>query len=446
VLSPCNDSYLRYPTLHGDLVGFVAQDDVWLAPLEGGRAWQLTSDNAPTKDLRFSPDGEHLAHLSQRDGVPELHVVATAGGPSVRITWWGDADVSALGWADTGRVHVASAVGGLSLPNFAQLGLGNLTAIRGVEPSAAPRARLARLRERSQGKDTIPGHWEMAGIVTEVPFPTYPDGFPPEVIQAFTAICGRAPLGNVPASGTEIIDELGEQHQKTGRPILYTSADSVFQVAAHETTVPPATLYDWCERARAMLVAPHAVNRVIARPFVGTPGKYVRTPNRRDYALPPPPSILDRLAGEGIAVHAVGKICDIYCGQGIASSLRVVDNTDAVGKAIELAAATDHGFIFVNLNDFDSKYGHRRNIRGYGDALERLDSQIPAILEHIRPGDGLIFTADHGCDPTAPGTDHTREFVPFIEYGTAAGGDVGTIDGMAPIGARVAATLDAVRA
>jgi len=341
--------------------------------------------------------------------------------------------------------NVAERLGGLTLPNFERLGLGRITPVRGVAAVDRPLAAVGRLREQSKGKDTITGHWEMAGIITEVPFPTYPDGFGPEVVEAFTRICGRAPLGNFPASGTDIIDALGEEHQKTGRPILYTSADSVFQVAAHETTVPLPTLYDWCERARVMLVPPNAVNRVIARPFVGTPGKYVRTPNRRDYALPPPPSILDRLAGVGIPVHAVGKICDIYCGQGIASSLRVVDNTDAVSKAIELADATDHGFIFVNLNDFDSKYGHRRNVRGYGDALERLDSQIPAILERIRPGDSVIFTADHGCDPTAPGSDHTREFVPFIEYGAAAGGDVGTIEGMAHVGARVATVLEAVR-
>jgi phosphopentomutase len=341
--------------------------------------------------------------------------------------------------------NVAERLGGLTLPHFERLGLGRITPVRGVAAVENPLAAVGRLRERSKGKDTITGHWEMAGIITEVPFPTYPDGFPPEVIEAFTGICGSVPLGNIPASGTEIIDELGEEHQRTGRPILYTSADSVFQVAAHETTVPLATLYDWCERARAMLVPPNAVNRVIARPFVGTPGSYVRTPNRRDYALPPPPSVLDRLAGEGIPVHAVGKICDIYCGQGITSSMRVVDNTDAVSKAIELADATDHGFIFVNLNDFDSKYGHRRNVRGYGEALERLDAQLPAILERIRPGDGLIFTADHGCDPTAPGTDHTREFVPYIEYGTAVGGDVGTIAGMAHVGARVAAVLEAVR-
>ena len=340
--------------------------------------------------------------------------------------------------------NVAERLGGLVLPNFERLGLGRITNVRGLTAVPNPLAAVGRLRERSSGKDTITGHWEMAGIITEIPFPTYPEGFPQEVVDQFTAICGVAPLGNVPASGTEIIAELGEEHQRTGRPILYTSADSVFQVAAHEETVPLEVLYDWCERARAMLQPPHEVNRVIARPFVGNPEKYQRTPNRRDYAVSPPPTVLDRLAGRGIPVHAVGKICDIYCGHGIASSVRVVDNTDAVMRALDLADATDHGFIFVNLNDFDTKFGHRRDIRGYGDALARLDALVPQIMARIRPGDALLFTADHGCDPTAPGSDHTREFVPFIEYGVAQGGDVGTIEGLGRIGERVEAVLAGV--
>ncbi|HEY8296667.1 MAG TPA: phosphopentomutase, partial [Candidatus Baltobacteraceae bacterium] len=266
--------------------------------------------------------------------------------------------------------NVSRRLGGLHLPNFARLGLGNLTPIAGVPPATRPQARVARLQEKSRGKDTITGHWEMAGIITDVPFPTYPDGFPAEVIEAFTRIIGKPPLGNKPASGTEIIDELGAEHVATGRPILYTSADSVFQVAAHEEVVPVATLYDWCERARAMLVPPHAVNRVIARPFVGSPGAFIRTANRRDYAIAPPPSILDALAEGGVQTHAVGKICDIYCGHGIASSVRVTDNRDAMGKAFDILERVDNGFVFVNLNDFDSKYGHRRNVRGYAGALE----------------------------------------------------------------------------
>jgi phosphopentomutase len=337
--------------------------------------------------------------------------------------------------------NVSSHLGGLKLPNFERLGLGHVTGIRGVSAAVPPLAAVGRLRERSKGKDTITGHWEMAGVITEVPFPTYPDGFPAEVVEAFTAIAGKAPLGNHTASGTEIIAQLGEEHQRTGRPILYTSADSVFQVAAHEQTVPLATLYGWCERARAMLVPPHQVNRVIARPFVGSPGNYARTPNRRDYAIPPPPTVLDRLEGMDVPVHAVGKICDIYSGHGIASSVRVADNGEAVDRALELAAATDHGLVFVNLNDFDSKYGHRRDVRGYGDALARLDARIPALLEQIRPGDALIFTADHGCDPTHPGSDHTREFVPYVEYGARAGTDLGVIEGLGYVGERIEAIL-----
>jgi phosphopentomutase len=355
----------------------------------------------------------------------------------------------AAGFGDAPKANtignVAERVGGLRMPNFERLGLGRTTTIRGVAAVDRPAGAVGRLHEKSRGKDTITGHWEMAGIVTEIPFPTYPDGFPAEVIDAFTAIAGKPPLGNLPASGTEIIAELGAEHQRTGRPILYTSADSVFQVAAHEDTVPLATLYDWCERARAMLVKPHEVNRVIARPFTGPPGGYTRTANRRDYAVSPPPSILDRMAADGVPIHAVGKICDIYCGHGIVDSVRVADNTEGVQQALRIADGLDHGLVFVNLNDFDSKYGHRRNVRGYADALERLDGMIPAILERIRPGDGLIFTADHGCDPTAPGTDHTREFVPFLEYGTAAGADIGVVQGMSRVGERMAAILGAVR-
>lgn len=340
--------------------------------------------------------------------------------------------------------NVANALGGLSLPNFERLGLGCLTAIRGVPAAQAPRARVARLHERSKGKDTITGHWEMAGIITQTPFPTYPNGFPKEVVDEFARIAGKQPLGNKTASGTEIIEELGPEHLKTGRPILYTSADSVFQVAAHEEVVRLPQLYDWCERARAMLVPPHAVNRVIARPFVGTPGAFVRTANRRDYAIEPPPTILDALAEKGVAVHAVGKICDIYCGHGIASSVRVTDNADAMEKAFELLQRVEHGFVFVNLNDFDSKYGHRRNVRGYGQALEALDAAIPRLESYLRPDDEVIFTADHGCDPTAPGSDHTREFVPFVHLSSEPGKALGVIDGLDLVGKTVSAAFERI--
>ncbi|HTV74563.1 MAG TPA: phosphopentomutase, partial [Candidatus Acidoferrales bacterium] len=279
------------------------------------------------------------------------------------------------------------------------------------------------------------------GILTDIPFPTYSHGFPPAIIEGFTAICGLAPLGNVPASGTEIIDQLGLEHLESGRPILYTSADSVFQVATHEEVVPLSTLYGWCERARAMLVPPHNVNRVIARPFVGKPGSFTRTPNRRDFALDPPPNLLDRLNAAAVDVHAVGKICDIYNGRGVSSSTRVVDNEDAMQQTFRLLDTVDNGFIFVNLNDFDTKFGHRRDARGYAGALERLDRHVPTLEASLRPGDLAIFTADHGCDPTAPGTDHTREFVPMIEIGGARRGAGGTIVGLRAVGARVADVL-----
>jgi len=340
--------------------------------------------------------------------------------------------------------NVARSVGGLRLPVLERWGLGNLTGIAGVAPRKEPRARVARLREKSKGKDTITGHWEMAGIITGVPFPTYPDGFTQDIVDQFTRITGKLPLGNKPASGTEIIDELGPEHIQTGRPILYTSADSVFQVAAHEDVVPLATLYDWCERARAMLVAPNNVNRVIARPFIGNPGQFMRTPNRRDYAIEPPPSVLDQLAAKGVGVHAVGKICDIYCGHGIQSSVRVTDNNDAMEKTFDLLDRIDHGFIFVNLNDFDSKYGHRRNVRGYAQALEALDALLPRLESMLRPGDEIVVTADHGCDPTAPGSDHTREFVPFVHVSAREGADLGILEGLDTVGKTVAAAFDEV--
>jgi phosphopentomutase len=338
--------------------------------------------------------------------------------------------------------NTARAVGGLALPNFERLGLGNLTTIEGVPANPRPRARTARLRERSRGKDTITGHWEMMGIVTAVPFPTYPQGFPPDVVEEFTRIAGKPPLGNKTASGTEIIEELGAEHMETGRPILYTSADSVFQVATHEEIVPLETLYEWCERARAMLVPPNAVNRVIARPFVGHPGAFTRTANRRDYAIEPPPCLLDELARKRIGVHAVGKISDIFCGHGIATSVRIKDNRDAMERTFDLLERVEDGFIFTNLNDFDSKYGHRRNVRGYAGALQELDALVPRLESLMRPGDEVIFTADHGCDPTAPGSDHTREFVPFVHVSDRDGASLGELEGLNTVGDAVRAALE----
>ncbi len=351
-------------------------------------------------------------------------------------------DAAAFGDAPDANTigNVAKWVGGLVLPNFERLGIGNVTPVRGVSATGNPAAYVARLGEISRGKDTITGHWEMAGIRTSIPFPTYPAGFPPDVIAALTRICGTPPLGNIAASGTEIIAELGETHLATGRPILYTSADSVFQIAAHEDVVPLTALYGWCEAARAMLVPPNEVNRVIARPFVGSVGAFTRTPNRRDYALDPPHNLLDRLAGCNVPVHAVGKICDIFNGRSVSTSMRVADNEDAILRTLELLHTIESGFIFTNLNDFDSTYGHRRDVRGYAAALERLDRHVPALESALRPGDLAIFTADHGCDPTAPGSDHTREYVPYVELGARTGFG-GTIAGLELVGERVGATL-----
>ena len=340
--------------------------------------------------------------------------------------------------------NVAAASGGLALKNFERLGLGCITPVAGLSKDASASAGHGRLSEKSIGKDTITGHWEMVGIVTRVPFPTYPQGFPPDVVAMFARITGLEPLWNKTASGTEIIARLGEEHQRTGRPILYTSADSVFQVAAHEQTVPLETLYEWCERARERLTPPHNVNRVIARPFDGKPGAYRRTANRRDYAIEAPPNLLDRLAAAHVPVHAVGKISDIYNGRGITTSVRIADNEEAVERTLELMRSADHGLIFTNLNDFDSKYGHRRDVRGYAAALERLDARLPALLAELRPGDRMVFTADHGCDPTAPGSDHTREFVPFIEIGdTRRMGDLGSLCGLDTVGGSIEDVLGA---
>lgn len=339
--------------------------------------------------------------------------------------------------------NVARSVGGLRLPYLQRLGIGALAEISGVDPTRSPRARVARLRERSRGKDTITGHWEMMGVVTDVPFPTYPHGFPLELVDAFTQIAGKAPLGNKPASGTAIIEELGAQHLQTGQPILYTSADSVFQIAAHEEIVPLERLYEWSRLAREMLGPPNAVNRVIARPFVGEPGAFKRTPNRRDYAIEPPPNLLDELRTGYVGVYAVGKISDIYCGRGISSSTRAVDNRDAMERTFELLETVDRGFIFTNLNDFDSKFGHRRDARGYARALEELDVLLAQLEARLREEDEVILSADHGCDPTAPGSDHTREYVPFLHMrvNERGGGLLADVEGLDLVGRTVKEAL-----
>ena len=335
--------------------------------------------------------------------------------------------------------HAAQAAGRLKVPNLEKLGLGWLTDLAGVERGAQPLAQCARLREASAGKDSVTGHWEMMGITVQNAFPTYAHGFPDDLVARFEHAIGRKVLGNKPASGTEIIEELGREHVATGRPILYTSADSVFQLAAHESVVPLDTLYAWCEIARGMLTAPHRVNRVIARPFVGKPGAFVRTAGRRDYAVrPPSPSMLELLQQAGVPTAGIGKIEDIYCCQGIAAGSRTGDNAEGLAKTVGWLDTTVGGFCFTNLNDFDSKYGHRRDVDGYAKALQTLDRQLPEILNRLDVGDRFIITADHGCDPTAPGTDHTREMVPLLDYRPGRNGRIlGDLDSFAQVGRRV---------
>lgn len=342
------------------------------------------------------------------------------------------ADVNTLG-------NTAAAAGGLALPNFETLGLGNITDMRGVKRTASPRASWARLREVSAGKDTITGHWEMMSIIIRTPFPTYPNGFPAQLVERFEALIEKRVLGNRAASGTQIIEELGAEHMRTGCPILYTSADSVFQVAAHEDVVPLPTLWHWCEQARSMLTGADRVNRVIARPFVGEPGRFTRTAGRRDYAVAPPqPSVLDRLAAAGVPTCGIGKIGDIYCCQGIAAGSRTGDNAEGVARTLEWLDAGQGGLCFTNLNDFDSKYGHRRDPDGYAKALLALDRSLPDILDRLKDGDRLIITADHGCDPTAAGTDHTREYAPLLDYAPGKPGRaLGDLVSFAQVGNRV---------
>lgn len=340
--------------------------------------------------------------------------------------------------------NVARSAGGLQLPNLERLGLGCVTRMQGIEAPLDPLASWARLRESSNGKDSVTGHWEMMGIHIRNAFPTYPHGFPAYVIERFESLIGRAVLGNVVASGTEIIERLGPEHVRTGYPIVYTSADSVFQVAAHEDIVSVQMLWEWCEKARALLVPPDRVNRVIARPFNGEPGAYQRTAGRRDYAVPPPsPSMLELLTQAGVPTYAIGKIEDIYCGQGIEAGSRTADNIEGLAKTLEWLRSGQRGLCFTNLNDFDSKYGHRRDADGFAKALLTLDVKLPDILNELQSEDRLLVTADHGCDPTAPGTDHTREFAPLLDYvPNRKGAGLGTIDSFSQVGTRVLATFD----
>jgi len=312
-------------------------------------------------------------------------------------------------------VNMAKAVGGLNLPNLQRMGLGNIEQIEGIPPAEKPIACYGKMREVSAGKDTTTGHWEIAGIIREKPFPTYPNGFPPEIIEAFEKAIGRKVLGNKPASGTAIIEELGEEHLRTGYPIVYTSADSVFQIAAHEEIVPVEQLYEWCRIAREILRGEHEVARVIARPFIGTPGNFKRTPRRRDFSVPPPyPTLLDALTEVGLKVVTVGKIDDIFAGRGVTFAVHTSDNRDGMQQVETLTTQGDFDFLWCTLVDFDTVYGHRNNPQGFAQALREFDEWLGNFLPKLREGDLLIITADHGNDPTTPSTDHSREYVPLL--------------------------------
>jgi phosphopentomutase len=350
-------------------------------------------------------------------------------------------DAAAYGDEGTDTIgNTSRAVGGLSLPVLGRMGLGHLTAVAGVPPEPTPAAFHGRMAERSHGKDTITGHWEMMGIVLQEGLRLFPDGFPPEILEPFVRETGvPGVLANRAASGTEIIRELGEEHQRTGKPIVYTSADSVFQIAAHEETVPLETLYAWCRIARRIL-DPWRVARVIARPFVGTPGGYVRTYNRKDFALPAPgPTVLEKLVAARVPVVGVGKIPDIFDRRGITDEIHTEGNADGLAKTEALLDRLDHGLVFVNLVDFDSLYGHRNDPAGYARALEEMDRALPRLFGKLRPGELAALTADHGCDPTTPSTDHSREYVPLLVHAPGrGGGGLGTRGSFADLGASVA--------
>jgi len=340
--------------------------------------------------------------------------------------------------------HTADAVGGLRLPTLETLGLGRIVPIRGVAAVDRPAGAFGKMREVSPGKDSTTGHWELMGIILDRPFPTYPRGFPQEVIRAFEERIGTKTLGNVVASGTELIDRLGPEHERTGYPIVYTSADSVFQVAAHEAVIPPDRLYEICRAARALLAGPHAVSRVIARPFVGSAGRYTRTDRRRDFSLPPvAPTVLDAAREAGLEVVGIGKIPDLFAGRGISRPVPTHDDLDGIRQTVRAMETTPRGLIFTNLVDLDTKYGHRNDPQGYARNLQAIDLGLSEVRERLRAEDLLVITADHGNDPTTPSTDHSREYAPVLVSGAGvtAGVDLGVRETFADVGATVAAAL-----
>jgi len=337
--------------------------------------------------------------------------------------------------------HCAEAYGGLTMPHMAELGLGNIIPIKGVPASSSPQAYYGKLTEQSKGKDSTIGHWELAGLISPKAFPVYPEGFPTAVIDEFIRLTGREILGNEAASGTEIIARLGERHLKTGNLIVYTSADSVFQIAAHIDLIPLPELYRYCQIAREMLQGEHGVSRVIARPFAGEIGKFYRTPDRKDFSLPPTgPTVLDLLAESKHDVITVGKVDDLFAGRGVTKSKHTKSNAEGIERIIEFLKTDFNGLLFANLVDFDMVWGHRNDIKGFAGGLEYYDTRLPEILAALRKDDLFVISADHGCDPTTPSTDHSREYVPLLAYSPGfveSGKNLGTRQTYADIGATI---------
>jgi phosphopentomutase len=369
--------------------------------------------------------------LKRRAAVIVLDGVGIGAAPDAAD--YGDAGSDTLG-------NIARAVGRLELPNLARGGLGNIAPLAGIPPATEPAGAWGLLVPRSAGKDSTTGHWEIAGVHLARPFPTYPHGFPSDVLREFSARTGRAVIGNVAASGTEVIDRFGPDHQATGQWIVYTSADSVFQVAAHEEVVPLAELYAACEAAREMLVAPHDVSRVIARPFTGKPGSYRRTANRRDFSIAPPTeTLLDALAAAGVDRHGVGKVDDLFAGRSLRAE-HTASNADGIARIRHwIDGGAESGFLLANLVDFDQVYGHRNDVAGFYRALREFDAALPSLLSPLREDDLLFITADHGNDPTTPSTDHARECVPMLAFGAGVRPvSVGRRDTFSDLGATIA--------
>ena len=338
--------------------------------------------------------------------------------------------------------HIAEKMNGLSMPNLEKMGISNIRPFQGIQPMENPSAYFGKMQEASVGKDTMTGHWEIMGLNVDQPFKVYPNGFPAELIKALEEKTGRKVIGNKPASGTEILDELGQVHMETGAIIVYTSADPVLQIAAHEEIVPLEELYKICEVARELTLDPEfLVGRIIARPFIGQPGEFKRTTNRHDYALKPfNRTVMNELKDANYDVIAIGKISDIYNDEGVTESLRTKDNMDGMDKLAKVVKQDFHGISFINLVDFDALYGHRRDPIGYGEALEAFDARLPEVMNELTNDDLLIITADHGNDPTFDGTDHTREFVPVLAYSPrfTGGKELPLSETFADVGATIA--------